>query len=175
MIPIVSVVGRSGVGKTTFLEKLILELSERGYRVGTIKHGSHDFDLDRPGKDTWRHAQAGSAVVAFASPHRLAVMRRLERELTIDEIAAMMHDVDIIITEGYKGGHKPKIEVSRCAVGHELVSPLDELITVVTDSPYEGLMVPQFGLEDAAGPADVLVRGFLQDRRLDEGRSRVVN
>jgi molybdopterin-guanine dinucleotide biosynthesis protein B len=152
---VVSVVGRSNVGKTTFIEKLIRELKQRGYSVGTIKHYRHEFDIDQPGKDSWRHAQAGSDAAVIASPTKLALVRRLEREQTLDEIAAAMPKVDIIITEGYKHEGKPKIEVFRRAAVSELVSDPSELLALVTDQPLE-LSVPQFDLEDAAGVAELI-------------------
>ena len=114
-IPIVSVVGRSDVGKTTLLEKLIPELKRRGYRVATVKHHAHPgFEIDQPGKDTWRHAQAGSDHVIIAAPDKVASIRRVDREPTLDEITAGITDVDIILAEGYKWADYLKIEVVRC-------------------------------------------------------------
>jgi tetraacyldisaccharide-1-P 4'-kinase len=106
--PIVSVAGRAKVGKTTFLVKLIAELTRRGYRIGVIKHSAHDLTLSEPGRDTWRHAQAGAQVVAFASKSELAIAHQLERELDLDEIVPHLGPVDLILTEGYKQAHKPK-------------------------------------------------------------------
>lgn len=161
--PVVCVVGRSGTGKTTLLEKLIVELKRRGYRVGTVKHNTHGFEMDTPGKDSWRHAQAGSDVVVVASPHKLALIERLERELTLDEIAARISNVDIIITEGYKRSDKPKIEVFRREIGSELLIPRDELIAVVTDQPF-ALDVPQFDLNDVEGLASFIEKLFLASK-----------
>ncbi len=161
MIPIVSVVGKSGVGKTTFLEKLIVELKRRGHRVATIKHDVHGFEIDRPGKDSWRLAQAGSDSVVIASPCKLALIKRLEGEMSLSEIALLLTDIDIILTEGYKRGDAPKIEVSRRARGGELLCKPDELVAIVSDQPFD-LGVRQFGLDDAAGIADLLLeQGFL--------------
>ncbi len=161
MVPVISVVGKSGVGKTTLLEKLIAELKRRGYRVATVKHDAHGFDIDHPGKDTWRHARAGSDHVVLASPNRIAHIRRLDRELTLPEIVAAIHDVDIILTEGYKRGPAPKIEVSRAEQGRELVCSPEELVAIATDQPYD-LDVPQFDLDDAAGLADLIEARFLR-------------
>ena len=160
MIPIVSVVGKSGVGKTTLLEKLIAELKRRGYRVATVKHDVHGFEIDCPGKDSWRLAQAGSDSVVIASPKRLALIKRLNREVALSEIAALLTDVDIILTEGYKGGDAPKIEVSRRGRGGELLCTPDELVAVVADQPFD-LDVPQFGLDDAVGVVNLLEERFL--------------
>lgn len=161
MVSVVSVVGRSNVGKTTFVEKLIRELKRRGYSVGTIKHYRHEFEIDQPGKDSWRHAHAGSDVAVIASPTKLALVRCLDREQTIDEIVASMPRVDIVVTEGYKHEGKPKIEVFRQAVVSELVSDPSELLALVTDQRLD-LSVPQFDLEDAAGVADLIERALLK-------------
>ena len=154
-MPVVSVVGRSKVGKTTFVEKLIRELKRRGYSVGTIKHYQHEFEIDQPVKDSWRHAQAGSDAAVIASPTKLAMVRSLEREQTIDEIVAAMPEVNIVITEGYKHEGKPKIEVFRSAVVSELVSKPGELLALVTDEHLD-VSVPQYDLDDAAGVADLI-------------------
>ena len=163
VIPIISVVGKSGVGKTTLLEKLIAELKQRGLRVAVVKHDVHGFEIDQPGKDSWRLAQAGSDSVVIASPKRLALIKRLDREMALSEIAAFLTDVDIILTEGYKRGDAPKIEVSRRERGGELLCTADELVAVVSDRSYD-LDVPQFGLDDARGIVDWLERRFLSGR-----------
>ena len=166
MIPIISVVGKSGVGKTTLLEKLIAELKQRGYRVATVKHDIHDFEIDQPGKDSWRLAQAGSDSVVIASPKGLALIKRLDREMALGEIAAFLTDIDIILTEGYKRGNAPKIEVSRREKGRELLCTADELVAIVSDQPFD-LDVPQFGLDDTMG-----IVGWLEGRFLS-GRGQV--
>lgn len=160
-VSIVSVVGKSGSGKTTFLEKLLPELKRRGYRVATVKHDVHGFDIDQPGKDTWRHAQAGAEAVVISSPRRFALIQRLDEEMPLDEIASYVRGVDIIITEGYKRGDKPKIEISRRAKSTELICAEEELIAVVTDQRFP-LDVPHFGLDDVAGVADLLEDKFLK-------------
>ncbi|MBC8263329.1 MAG: molybdopterin-guanine dinucleotide biosynthesis protein B [Anaerolineales bacterium] len=162
MIPIISVVGKSGVGKTTFLEKLIAELKRRGLRVAVIKHDVHGFEMDRPGKDSWRLAQAGSDSVVIASPKKLALIKRLDREMALSEIAAFLSDVDIILTEGYTRGDAPKIEVSRRERGEGLLCAPDELVAIVSDQPFD-LVVPQFDLEDAGGVVDLLEGRFLSN------------
>lgn len=161
MPPVISIVGKSDAGKTTLLEKLIRELKARGYRVATVKHDAHSFDIDHPGKDTWRHAQAGSDHVVIASPTRIAHIQRIERELTLPEIAATITDADIVLTEGYKRGPAPKIEVSRAEKGRELLCTREELVALATDQPFD-MDVPQFGLDDAAGLVDLIVQRFLQ-------------
>ena len=159
--PVVSVVGTSKVGKTTLTVKLIRELKRRGYRVATIKHDAHGFEMDTPGKDSWKHAEAGSDCVVLSSPQKLAMIRRLDEELPLDEILAMLPEVDIVLTEGYKRGNKPKIEVSRKEKGGQLVCGKEELIAVATDQPHN-VPVPQFGLDDAKGLVDLLERLYLR-------------
>ena len=156
----VSLVGRSGVGKTTVLVRIIGELKRRGRRVGTVKHDAHGFSMDKPGKDTWRHARAGSDAVVISGPHKMALIRRLDEEMRLDDIVPLMGDVDLVITEGYKRGAKPKIEVSRRELGPELVSRSTEIIAIVSNHPVN-LDVPQYGLDDAPGVADLIERLYL--------------
>lgn len=161
-IPAISIVGRSGVGKTTLLEKLIPELKQRGYRVGTIKHHSHPgIDMDRPGKDTWRHAQAGSDHVVIVAPDKIVSIRRVAQEPGLDEVLAAMTGLDIVLTEGYKRANKPKIEVVRAERGMEPICAAGELLAVAADIPLD-LPVPCFDLNDAAGLAELIQARFLK-------------
>lgn len=170
MIPVVSVVGKSNVGKTTFLEKLIAELKGRGYRLVVIKHNVHEFEIDHPGKDTYRHAQAGADTVVIASAHKMAMVKRLEDEVSIYDIITMVGPgYDLIITEGYKRGPFPKIEVSRKEIAEELICSEDELVALVTDNPF-AIDKPHFGLDDAKGVADFLEENFLQGKPAKKGQ-----
>ena len=154
-VPVVSLVGKSGVGKTTVLERVLREIKRRGYKVGTVKHDAHGFDIDRPGKDSWRHAQAGSDVVVISGPKKLALVRRLDAEMPLDEVLSLLNDLDLVITEGYKRGDEPKVEVTRRERGTELLCDADELIAIMTDYEVD-MPVPQFALEDAVGLVDLL-------------------
>lgn len=158
--PIISVVGRAKVGKTTFLVKLIAELTRRGYDIAVIKHTVHAFDFGQPGKDTHKHTEAGAKAVALASARELVLTRPLDAELEIDQVAALLSEADLILTEGYKRAHKPKIEVSRRELGTELVSRRSEIIAVVSDHPVD-LDVPQYNLDDAPGVADLIEQRYL--------------
>jgi molybdopterin-guanine dinucleotide biosynthesis protein B len=160
-VPILSVVGRSGVGRTTLLEKLIPELKRRGYQVATVKHHVHPgFEVDQPGKDSWRHAQAGSDQTVIAGPDKVAAIRYVDHSLTLDEIAStIIHDVDIILTEGYRRAGKPKIEVVRAACGREAISGPSELFAVMSDVAL-ALDVPCFDLDDAVGLVDLIEARF---------------
>ncbi len=160
MIPIVSIVGKSDAGKTTLIEKLVPELKRRGYRVATIKHDAHQFEIDHPGKDSYRHFHAGADWTLIGSPAKVALIRRLDRELTLDELAALITDVDLILTEGYKREARCRIEVSRGAHTTELISQPEELLAIAADYPIE-LGVPTFDLNDSAGLVDLIERVVL--------------
>lgn len=160
-IPIICLVGRSNVGKTTLLEKLIPELKRRGYRVATIKHHPHPgFEIDQPGKDTWRHTRAGSEQVVIVGPDKVASIRRVKREPTLDEIAVTISDVDLILTEGYKQSDKPKIEIIRAARSQEPVCSPEELLAIVSDValPFD---IPHFNMDNVTGLADLIETRFL--------------
>jgi len=160
--PIVALVGRPDSGKTTLLERLIPELSARGYRVGTIKHHVHDFAFDTPGKDTWRHKQAGAAAVLLASPTGIGLVRDTDRDLAPAELAARYFStVDIILTEGYKQTGLPKIEVFRKPVNEAPLERDASWLAYVSDTP-PGSDLPCFAPADIAGLADFLTERFLK-------------
>lgn len=163
MPKLLTIVGKSGSGKTTLLEKLIPVLKQRGYRIGTIKHHSHPgFEIDQAGKDTWRHAQAGSDHVVIAAPDKIATIRRLVAPLSLDEILAAMDDVDLVLTEGFKRAGKPALEVVRLANGLELVSDPQQRWAIASDTPIEA-GAPCFDLNDPAAIADWIEATFLVD------------
>jgi molybdopterin-guanine dinucleotide biosynthesis protein B len=160
MIPVVSFVGNSGVGKTTFLEKLIPVMKHRGYRVAAIKHDAHKFEIDYPGKDSWRLTRAGSDVTIISSGDKVALVEHPTAERSLNELVAMVADrVEIVLTEGYRGAGAMKIEVSRKAHSHVITARLDDLIAIVTDEPFD-YSAPQFGLDDAPAVADYLEQRF---------------
>lgn len=162
MIPVFSVVGgKSNVGKTTIICAIVEELKNRGYRVATIKHHGKDFEMDYPGKDTWKHAQAGADRVIISSPVKMASIERVEKEYDLDDIISTIDNVDIIITEGYKEEYKPKLEVIRKGVFENLVSKEDELFAIVTDFmlPVEK---PQFDFEQVKDIVDLIEKRFLK-------------
>lgn len=169
MIPIVSIVGKSDSGKTTLIEKLLPELTKRGYRIATVKHDTHGFEMDREGKDSWRHKQAGAYSVVVSSPKKVALIRDVEKDLNLDEIREkFIHDVDLIITEGYKKDIQPKIEIFR-KEKHEnlLCNEDDNLIAVVTNKRFD-IKVPQFDLEDIPGLANFIEERFLKSKKEEE-------
>lgn len=147
MRPIISVIGKSESGKTTLLEKLIVELKQRGYKVALIKHAS-EFELDTENKDSWRFSQAGSGVVVISSPDEVAIIKKTERDLSPQELSDFIQwDYDLILTEGFKKGGAPKIEVHRKEQGKGLISSPEQLLAVVTDEPLD-VSVPQFSKDE---------------------------
>jgi molybdopterin-guanine dinucleotide biosynthesis protein B len=162
---VLSIVGRSDTGKTTLLEKLVRELTSRGYKIGTIKHDLHGFDIDREGKDSWRHKNAGATMTIISSPTKLALIKDVAFDTEIDQIVAKyVDDVDIVITEGYKQSKKPKIEVFRKAAYDDLLCSGDEnLVAIATDSIHD-VNVPQFNINDAKGLTDLVEEKFLSKR-----------
>lgn len=166
MLPIVCMVGASNSGKTTHLEKLIPELRRRGYRVGTVKHDAHGFEMDREGKDTWRHRKAGAQTIGIASPAAVATIRETASEMPLGLIAGRYFwEEDILIAEGFKRSHYPKIEVFRTAVeAQPICGPHDNLVALVTDDPV-ATDVPVFRFDDVSGLADLIESRFLKDRK----------
>jgi molybdopterin-guanine dinucleotide biosynthesis protein B len=161
-IPVVSIVGKSGSGKTVLLCGLIPELKRRGYKVATIKHDVHGFDIDKPGKDTWKHAQAGADTVVISSPWKVAIIEKVDQELTMDQVIERIANVDIILTEGYKRNNKPKIEIFRSTV-HDvpLCNREDNILAIASDIAPD-LGVPVFALDDFSGMADLIETTFLK-------------
>ena len=164
MPPIVSIVGKSKSGKTTLIEKLIRELKSRGYRVATIKHTPQMLTFDEPGKDSWRHTQAGSEATVTSSPDKMVLIKPVSGDLSLEQIAHLLgEDYDIILTEGFKQGNAPKIEIHRKQAGPPLAS-VRKLIAIATDEPLE-TKTRQFSLEDIKGLADLLEKGFIKPQR----------
>jgi molybdopterin-guanine dinucleotide biosynthesis adapter protein len=166
MLPIISIVGASNSGKTTYLERLIPELRRRGYRVGTLKHDVHGFEMDREGKDTWRHRKAGAQSIAIASPTMLGAIREIDAEMPVEQIAGRYFwDEDILLTEGYKQAHFPKIEVFRSVVASKpLCGPQDNLMAMVTEDQVEP-DIPLFRFDEVPRVADLIEERYLKGRK----------
>jgi len=161
MPQIICIVGRSQSGKTTLIEKLIPVLKTKGYRIGTIKHSHHIFDFDKSGKDSWRHKDAGADAVIIASPGKIAMVKN-DYQGTLESLLDYFGDLDLVITEGYKGARQPKIEVVRAARHDDALLREDRyLVAVVTDVDL-GLTLPVFGLEDIDGLADFIEANYLK-------------
>lgn len=161
----VSFVAKSGTGKTTLLEKVIVELKLRGYRVGVIKHDAHRFDIDHPGKDSHRLTAAGADTMLISSPEKLAVVKKHAESPPIEElIATYFGDVDLILTEGFKKSGLPKIEVHRRERSATLLCRGEEndpsLLAVASDEPLQ-LDVPVLDLNNPAQVADFVEKAVI--------------
>ncbi|HWP96321.1 MAG TPA: molybdopterin-guanine dinucleotide biosynthesis protein B [Syntrophomonadaceae bacterium] len=163
MIPSIGFVGYSNSGKTTVVAALIKILSQKGYRVAAIKHASHGYDLDVPGKDSWQHFQAGAQKVIVVGPDAMSVHQHLEREPLLAEILATIENVDLILIEGYKNEPGPKVEIVR-----EKESPRvglkGNLLAVVSDSPIPE-EVPCFPSDQLDELAEFLIANYFPDDR----------
>jgi molybdopterin-guanine dinucleotide biosynthesis protein B len=174
MIPIISIVGKSDSGKTTLIEKLVPELTRKGYRVATVKHDVHGFEVDREGKDSWRHKQAGAHTVIISSPQKIALIRDVEKDSTLDEIRRRwVQDVDLLISEGYKKDVQPKIEVFRKEKHKKLLcTKKDNLIAIVSNRKFN-VGVPCFHLGDMRGLSNFIEKEFLKSKKEKEVSLRV--
>lgn len=158
--PIVCIAGGSGSGKTTFLERLIPELTGMGVKVGTIKHHAGPFDMDIPGKDTWRHRQAGAVATIISSPRSIGMVRDVDHDHGPEELVSLLGRVDIVLAEGYKRVQIPKIEIFRPEIHERPFCTHDvHLMALVTDADAD-LGVPRFAMDDARGLAVFLLERF---------------
>jgi molybdopterin-guanine dinucleotide biosynthesis protein B len=159
-IPIVCFVGRSNSGKTTFIERVIPELVRAGYKIATVKHAGHGFDLDTEGKDSWRHKQAGASSVVVLSKGSMAMFADVSDQIKVEEVRDRFLDgtYDLIIAEGWKNEGYPKIAIVR-EQGGEIPISAEGLLAVVSDKPVE-LDVPVFGLNDVSGVAALIMKQF---------------
>lgn len=164
-VPIVSFVGRSNSGKTTLIERVIPELVRAGYKVATVKHAGHGFDLDTEGKDSWRHKRAGASSVMVLSKGSMAMFADVSDQMSVEAVRDRFLDpsYDLIIAEGWKHEGYPKIVIIREEVGEIPVSA-EGLLAVVSDKPVD-LPVRQFGLDDVAGVAALIMKQFPKSHR----------
>ena len=176
LMRIIGLAGWSGSGKTTLLARVIPVLVRRGFKVSTVKHAHHGFDVDIPGKDSHTHRQAGASEVFVSSARRWAHIHELrgEGEPELREILARLVPVDLVVVEGYKRHPHPKLEVYRAAVGKPLLHPEDDwIVAVASDSPAPGSRVPVLALDDIEKITDVLLVESVPIERLDEETERV--
>lgn len=153
--------GWSGSGKTTLMAKLLPALVAKGIRVSTMKHAHHEFDLDKPGKDSWVHRQSGATEVAIVSAKRYAIMHELRGapEPTIEELLPRLAQVDLLLIEGFKRHAHPKLEIHRPAVGKPLLATDDpDIVAVASDSEIPGLKVPRLDLNDTGAIAGFVLK-----------------
>ena len=163
---VIGLAGWSGSGKTTLLTKLIPVLIARGRSVSTVKHAHHNFDIDKPGKDSYEHRLAGAREVLVSSARRWALMHELrnEPEPTLGEIVSHLAAVDLVIVEGFKTERHCKIEVHRSEVGKPLLYPDDpNIVAIASDAPPKDTQLPAANLDDIetiANLVDRLARPF---------------
>lgn len=157
MSKVVNIVGSSSnVGKTYLLEGLIKELKFRGYSIATIKHDVHGFDIDKKGKDTYKHRKAGSETVIISSKNRFAMIKELKEETELNDIIKMVLDKDIILVEGYKNSNLRKIEVFRSGVSNKIITPIEKIIAVASDIDIEDYNLTVVNKEDYKRLADLI-------------------
>lgn len=149
-IPVIAFAAYSGTGKTTLIEKLIRELRSHGLRLAVIKHDGHKFEIDHEGKDSWRFAHAGAEITMISSAEKTAYIE--QREIPLEGLIEMAHDVDLILVEGYKNGDLPQIGIARRETGKGFTAELDRFIALVTDMPVE-TELPCFDPDDISGIA----------------------
>lgn len=159
---VLGITGWKNSGKTTLTERLVAELVRRGWKVSTVKHAHHDFDIDKPGTDSFRHRSAGAAEVAIVSDRRWALMHELhgEAEPPLEQILARLAPCDLVIVEGYKREGHAKIEARRLeAKDTAPLSATDAaIVAIAADHPVEGEKLPVFRLDDIEAIADFAER-----------------
>ncbi len=158
---LIGLTGWSGSGKTTLITALIPALRARGRTVSTIKHAHHSFDIDKPGKDSFVHRQAGAEEVLICSSQRWALMRELrgEQELPLSELLTRLAPVDLVLIEGFKRETHPKIEIHRAVVGKPLLYPDDpQVVAIACDPELADAPVPHVSLNDVEAVADLVER-----------------
>jgi molybdopterin-guanine dinucleotide biosynthesis adapter protein len=170
---VIGLAGWSGSGKTTLITKVIPLLVGRGLKVATIKHAHHEFDLDKPGKDSWLHREAGASEVLVASSRRWAVIHELrgEPEPPLGELLAKLGPADLVIVEGFKRHAHPKVEVYRALLGKPFLHPDDDcIVAIATDAPLRAPL-PVVQLDDIEGIANILQAEALPRDQIGGGSS----
>ena len=159
---IITIVGKSNSGKTTLLEKLIALLTDRGYKIGSVKHAHDGFEMDKQGKDSWRHRKAGAKATLVITQNQVAIVKD-DKAGFIEKMSSYLWDMDIILAEGFKKQNLPKIEVFRTESVHKKPLCMEDknLIAFITNSDYKP-DVPLFGLEDISQIADFIESDFLK-------------
>ena len=167
MTAVLGIAGWKNAGKTTMVERLVAELVSRGLRVATVKHAHHDFDIDVPGTDSFRHRAAGAQEVAIVSARRWAIMHELrdEDEPPLEAILSQLSESDIVIVEGWKRGTHAKIELRRSAAAEErpLADADPSVIAVAADHQLPASTIPVFDIDDIPSIADFAVETFNLD------------
>lgn len=156
---IYGVVGWKNAGKTGLMERLVTEITGRGFTVSTVKHAHHSFDVDHVGKDSYRHREAGASQVLLASRNRIALMHELRGapEPPLEALLAQLAPVDLVLVEGYKRDAHPKVEAHRAVTDNPLIAPDDPTIRAVASDTPLTLDRPVFDLDDTQTIADFIL------------------
>jgi molybdopterin-guanine dinucleotide biosynthesis protein MobB len=162
---IFGVTGWKNSGKTGLMERLITEFTARGLSVSSIKHAHHSFDIDHPGRDSYRHRDAGARQVLLASRNRWALMHELrdEDEPSLGDLLKQLSPVDLVLIEGYKRDRHPKIEAHRKETGQPLIAPEDETIVAVASDTLVTIDRPVLDLNDTASIANFIAQQLKLD------------
>ncbi|NCZ66267.1 MAG: molybdopterin-guanine dinucleotide biosynthesis protein B [Rhodobacteraceae bacterium] len=162
---IFGVTGWKNSGKTGLMERLITEFTARGLTVSSIKHAHHSFDIDHPGRDSYRHRDAGAREVLLASRNRWALMHELrdEDEPSLGDLLKQLSPVDLVLIEGYKRDRHPKIEAHRKETGQPLIAPEDETIVAVASDTSVTIDRPVLDLNDTASIANFIAQHLKLD------------
>jgi cyclic pyranopterin phosphate synthase len=173
-IPVFAFAAYSGTGKTTIIERVVRALKEKGLRLAVIKHDGHRFEIDREGKDSWRFTQAGADITILSSQEKTAYME--QRPLSLEALLAMVHDVDLILVEGYKNEGLPQIGIARKATGKGFTAPLNRFMAVITDLEDVDVNVPRFDLDDTQGVTEFIMKNMNDFTHFnDQGRAKMVD
>jgi molybdopterin-guanine dinucleotide biosynthesis protein B len=161
MQKIIGVAGFKNAGKTTLVEKLVIDLTQRGFRVSTVKHAHHSFDIDHEGRDSFRHRKAGATEVAVVSNSRWAIIHELreEAEPRLQEILGKLAPCDLVIVEGYKRDGHDKIEVRNLALDHPLLAGDDPtIVAIAATGAVAAVPVPVFDRDDVSALTSFIIK-----------------
>lgn len=147
--PVIQVVGYSNSGKTTLVTKLIAHLVAQGYKIGTIKHDAHNFEVDKPGKDTWRHREAGASIVSITSAQKTAIM--IQEHRSVEELLPLYHGMDLVLIEGYKFAGYPKVVLLRQPEHLALLADVTSVLAVASWERFADVTYPQYDINDTEG------------------------
>ena len=173
-IPIFAFAAYSGTGKTTVIEKIVRELRAKGLRLAVIKHDGHHFESDHEGKDSWRFAHAGADITIISSQEKTAYIE--QRSLSLRQLIDMVHDVDLILVEGYKNETLPQIGIARRATGKGFTADLSRFIAIITDMDEIETTLPRFTFEDIQGVTEFIMQNMNDFTHFnDEGRAKMVD
>lgn len=173
-IPVFAFAAYSGTGKTTVIEKIVRELKAKGLRVAVIKHDGHRFEIDHEGKDSWRFAHAGADITIISSQEKTAYIE--QRSLSLWQLIDMVHDVDLILVEGYKNETLPQIGIARRATGKGFTADLSRFMAIITDMEEVETTLPRFAFEDIQGVTEFIMKNMNDFTHFnEEGRAKMVD